>query len=328
MGAVFALFVSMSFFNGGDDASADNTYYAKMSFRVFGNTADPPAPLLCGAGPVSRDCGDVPAGPEFSIEINADVIPVEGYTVYQAVVQYSTNLTLIQQPDRTENIWPAADCNRIGSGEVKGVGHYELTCKAEFLSNHVGPIADLHFKCPKAGGMARVDLIGGTTLDSSFFFRPNIGGNIVWLKSVPKAPKVVADSIIFNCDPDTDGDGCFNYREIMPKAQATSGGGRDGFNYWDFFNTPNPNASPQRDNAINLDDILRVATRFGTTGNPLDDPLSTPPKTGYHPAYDRGDQIGANYWQLAPADGAIDLDDVFAIVDQFGTFCKVKSTGT
>ncbi len=63
-----------------------------------------------------------------------------------------------------------------------------------------------------------------------------------------------------------------------------------------------PDATPQRDKAVVLGDIFRVAQRFGRgDSGPGDfdrnsDPLSTPNKAvspanaraNYHPAYDRG----------------------------------------
>jgi hypothetical protein len=69
-------------------------------------------------------------------------------------------------------------------------------------------------------------------------------------------------------------------------------------------------------------DIFRVANRFGATGDSGIDPLSAPPaEPAYHPAFDRGDQIGDNLWNLGPADGAVALTDVFAIAAQFGHTC-------
>ena len=119
---------------------------------------------------------------------------------------------------------------------------------------------------------------------------------------------------------DIDQDGCSNAAELGTNPGL--GGLREPDDFWDFFDTPNPNADPQRDRGINIADIFRVAARFGMTGDPNVDPLSTPPKTGYHPAYDRGPQNGANSWDRAPADGGIAIGDIFAVAQQFGHDCS------
>lgn len=59
--------------------------------------------------------------------------------------------------------------------------------------------------------------------------------------------------------------------------------------------------------------------------NRYTDPTSAPPvsPSAYHPAFDRGPQIGTYNWQLAPADGEIDLfNDIFGIAYQFGYDCN------
>ncbi|MEX2159979.1 MAG: flexitail domain-containing putative surface protein [Dehalococcoidia bacterium] len=132
-------------------------------------------------------------------------------------------------------------------------------------------------------------------------------------------------------NPDTDGDGCQDGRELQPATLGTVGGGRNPLNYWDFFDTPElPN---NRDKVIDLFvDILGVAMRFGANDaggtaaiNRNTDPTSAPPvsPTAYHPAFDRGSQIGIHNWELAPADGDIDLfNDIFGIAYQFGHDCN------
>ena len=77
-----------------------------------------------------------------------------------------------------------------------------------------------------------------------------------------------------------------------------------------------------RDRSITVADIFAVAGRFGATGDPGGDPLVSPPDApAYHTAYDRGEQTGANSWNRAPADGAITIEDVFAVAAQFGHSC-------
>ena len=61
--------------------------------------------------------------------------------------------------------------------------------------------------------------------------------------------------------------------------------------------------------------------RFGATGDPGGDPLTTPPAApAYHTAFDRGAASG-DPWDLTPANGAIASTDFFAMLIQFGHDC-------
>jgi hypothetical protein len=290
-----------------------------MSISVYADTAK--STLVCGPGAIGRVC-QVEAGTTFSIDVVAGTVPAAGYTAYQGVVEYDSLLTLVQQPGRTENRWPEALPDCPSGTESKPANRYQLRCDDLTVSFHEGAVMNVHFTCPIGGGLAQLDLVGGTGLNVSYYFKPSIMGNFTYLKSVSKGSLLVADSVTINCDTDTDDDGCENVREVLPKVQAHLGGGRDPYYFWDFYDTPNPNAVPQRNRVVDLDDIVRVAMRFGLTGNPLIDPLSTPPKTGYHPAYDRGDLVGPNAWNVMPADGVIDLDDVITASLQFAHNCN------
>ena len=132
---------------------------------------------------------------------------------------------------------------------------------------------------------------------------------------------------------DDDGDGCTNAAEQQPKAQALSGGGRDPQYFWDFYDVwSRPLGDPQgweRDRVVNVPgDIIGVVSRFGPgTAQNKEDALAaalTPPVSaaGYHAAFDRGPVIGANNWNRAPADGAINIpDDILGVAAQFGHNC-------
>jgi polyhydroxybutyrate depolymerase len=138
----------------------------------------------------------------------------------------------------------------------------------------------------------------------------------------PKDPDADTDgdTILNSVDGDDDNDGCLDTAEDqLVKGSQSSGGLRNAHSVWDFFDTPNPNAVPQRDKVVNVDDLFRITARFATTGTP-GDPLSTPPKTGYHAAYDRAFE-GPDAWDLGPADGSIGLDEVFWIAAQFAHSC-------
>lgn len=118
--------------------------------------------------------------------------------------------------------------------------------------------------------------------------------------------------------PDTDRDGCADSRETG--SQVAFGGLRDPNWFWDYFDTPDP--SNARDRTITTGDLLREAARFGRTGDTNIDPLSPPPASGYHTAFDRSPpDPGSNAWNLNPPDGAITVGDVLSVVNQFGHTC-------
>jgi hypothetical protein len=116
---------------------------------------------------------------------------------------------------------------------------------------------------------------------------------------------------------DTDADGCTDFAEHGNNPMT--GGLRDYEDYWDFFDTPD--ATNARDAAVTAGDIVRVAKRFGSSGDSSTDPLAQPPEGGYHPAFDRGSQVGPHSWNRAPADGAITVGDIGTVVSQFGHSC-------
>ncbi len=113
-----------------------------------------------------------------------------------------------------------------------------------------------------------------------------------------------------------------------------SGGLRDPNYFWDFFDVwTHPLGEPtlwERDRVVNVPgDIIGTASRFGPgTAQSKEDALAsalTPPVSdlGYHAGFDRGPVIGANNWNRAPADGAINIpDDIIGIAVQFGTNCE------
>lgn len=118
--------------------------------------------------------------------------------------------------------------------------------------------------------------------------------------------------------PDTDRDGCADSRELG--GEAAFGGRRDPNSFWDFFDTPD--ASNGRDHVVSVGDVFREVTRFGSSGNPAIDPLSPPPPSGYHTAFDRRPPLpGGDPWDLQAPDGSITVGDIFFAVNQFGHSC-------
>ena len=65
-----------------------------------------------------------------------------------------------------------------------------------------------------------------------------------------------------------------------------------------------------------------MAAHFGDTGDSGIAPLSDASGAGYHTRFDRGDQIGQNSWNRAPADGSVTITDIFAVAAQFGLNCS------
>ncbi len=184
-------------------AEADGTG-ASMALRVSADTAK--SQLVCDTGSVHRTCEIIGENP-FSIDVLADTQPTTGFTAYQAVVQFSSLLSLQQQIGTSENVWPA--CNPSFASEDKSVpNRYRIQCGSGTTGNilYTGPLVNLHFTCPAQGGSAQVDLIGGAGTAVSKYVRSGTP-SIVFLKSVDKSGTDVADAVLINCLPDLDGDG-------------------------------------------------------------------------------------------------------------------------
>jgi hypothetical protein len=121
---------------------------------------------------------------------------------------------------------------------------------------------------------------------------------------------------------DSDQDGCLDTAEQQTATGSeTSGGLRNHLNFWDFFDTPDPNTNV-RDKSVAGTDFFRVLGRFGSSGSASIDPLSaTPAAPAYHTTYDRGSSSGPNAWNLTAANGAVAGTDFFSILTQFGHSC-------
>ncbi len=309
---------------------------AKMDLKVF---ADKGKTLLtCGFGVPHRVC-NVQAGDAFSIDVVASRPPDGGYTAYQITLQYAPNLTLQQQTGPGENRVPTCDPRTVTETKVSpsggGPGTYGITCKVgDPPITYSGTLANVQFVCPKAGGRAQVDLVGGQDANASAYIRPSVFGNLIFLKSSPKDGKQVADSVLVDCLPDFDGDGCTNQQELG--TDPMMGGQRNPKYFWDFYDVwTHPSGNPTgwvRDRTVSLSgDIVGVARRFDATrdGGPpgkaqgLAEALAPPTdETGYHADFDRGPRFGPNPWDLGPPDGAISLStDIFGVAVQFDHSC-------
>jgi hypothetical protein len=135
---------------------------------------------------------------------------------------------------------------------------------------------------------------------------------------------------------DSDKDGCPDSVELqgpvqLANAQVT-GGLRDPYNKWDFFD-PFKEASPaggaRKHNAL---DILIVQQHFGDNewikdpanqANPpvLNDGVVNPAIPAYNPAYDRTGIVGSATWNLGPGNGVISSVDMLIAQKSYGHNC-------
>ncbi len=111
---------------------------------------------------------------------------------------------------------------------------------------------------------------------------------------------------------DSDGDGCPDARENLPKVQAADGGGRDSLNPWDYYDVASLGGG--KDGTIDLlFDILGVIQHYQPT------PGGAPP---YDIAFDRGPTVGPNAWNMTEPDGVIDLlNDILGVIQQYSHNC-------
>jgi hypothetical protein len=106
---------------------------------------------------------------------------------------------------------------------------------------------------------------------------------------------------------DSDRDGCSDARELGSAGNQTTGGVRDPYNPWDYFNPEKVN-TPDKQTAA---DILKVVGQFGKNqGNAL-----------YDIGSDRTGLLGGNPWNLSAPDGKETAADILAAVAQFGHNC-------
>ncbi|MGB6895000.1 MAG: flexitail domain-containing putative surface protein [Dehalococcoidia bacterium] len=140
--------------------------------------------------------------------------------------------------------------------------------------------------------------------------------------------------------PDRDGDGCFNWKEL--EDDPALGGQRDPDNPWDFYDVPVPTAfnggtRDDRDKAVSvINDVLAVLEYSGTSdeGPPNSGPdgvLGTPDDRDYDQdnnedgeddglLYDRS--VGA-VWSDAPNGAITIIVDVLLVLAQSGHTCQV-----
>jgi hypothetical protein len=303
-----------------------------MSLGATGSVLcdDSQKPTACVAQLVPSD----PKAGEFSITVNANVIP-GSYGAFSSEV-FLGGLTYNERSCSVEMVWPEKlllCVKAIGAaGQVQFGRWICLFWPCYPVSTYVGALVELNVHCP-AQGQHQVALTAWpSSLRGARYYDKD--GVSVLMKpagqqeldldgdTVPETVDVADTLTIICANPltDTDSDGCSDLQEQAFEPQF--GGLRDPSSYWDFYDTPD--ASNVRDKAVTIGDIFAIIPRFGATGDPGGDPLAgpIPPAPGYHTAFDRGEQVGENSWNRAPADGAITIQDIFAVAAQFGHDCR------
>lgn len=310
-----------------------------------------PDPNANGSLRVDADCEN-PSKPPNVESVQADRTLLVGQTFhvcvvaqfptpsaagYQAKVHWGEDVLDINQRSAGVNdLWhlqgpqSCGPPNSASVSQVKGppddkVGSdaYLRLRSVDFLSEdadcaYTGPVSQFEFVC-QSHGAANIELRSPGASDGSIF-----------LSGASEIRPTLASVVIICVDPnlDSDVDGCTNAQELGPIYGL--GGQRNPLNFWDFFDTPNPNVKPMRNRAVSVGDIIQVVQRFGATGNPNGNPLLRPPKAGYDTAYDRTpppsaaqelDPSKREPWDLGPPNGSITVQDILLVVSQFGTSC-------
>ena len=319
VGVAVAVSVVLASLIGGqlrDSRSAEAGVKPEMSLSAHGqdvmcdgepsvSKGDVPKPLKC----------DVPTGGAFVLSIEANAAPANGYAGFVTEIDYGA-LAYDKKPTAfDEVVAPGCVFNiREQAPSLSLVAHGCATGVASpFPKNHfIGTIVQLQFNCTASQSSEVIALlpegnspalIGGTRF-AEFGTEAVIAPNV--------------DSLGINCGPkqqhpgDTDGDGCSDVRENLPKTQAEQGGGRDWLDPNDFYDVYGPGQSATLDGVIDLpNDILGVIQHFAPQGQPP-----------YDLRFDRGLTVGMNHWQRAASDGVIDLpNDILGVIQQFNHNC-------
>ena len=182
-----------------------------------------------------------------------------------------------------------------------------------------GILANIHFGC-KGTGSGLISIIGGGGAQVSFYERPSIYGNRIFLAADPKGGKQLADAVLINCGGtagapagDADGDGCPNVNEQQAAIGSEfSGGRRDFLNPFDYFN-------PTGDGLNRVDEILAVVNQYFDDAY-LDSPSDTMSNPSYNPGTDRT-WLGPENWALGPPNGLQRVDDILNALKQYFHDC-------
>jgi len=248
---------------------------------------------------------DVPAGNSFSVVVSATKPPGAGYEFAQAYIQFSDLLTYIPASDPSEEVvWPEG----FVIGYESSSDHVNIAALTGLvpprpISTFDGVLFEFMFECSPEPST--------TTLHLLPYQDPTAGSSGAMYREPQIIPGV--GSLTLNCIPDSDGDGCPDYREQQTATGSlTSGGLRDYLDPNDYYDVLGPGQSLTRDGVIDLaNDILGVVLHYSPQGYPP-----------YDVRFDRGPTIGASHWERGPPDGAIDLaNDILGVALQHAHNC-------
>jgi hypothetical protein len=137
----------------------------------------------------------------------------------------------------------------------------------------------------------------------------------------PEGGRVDAHILESGTNPtwDSDQDGCSNWNELnLTAGSETSGGRRDPWNPYDFFDPVHALVGPYQ---VLVPDILAVVQKyFQGSMDPLPGGQGLP-SPDYKSKYDRTALTGGNTWNLGPPDGLQRVPDILAVVKQYFHAC-------
>jgi hypothetical protein len=125
---------------------------------------------------------------------------------------------------------------------------------------------------------------------------------------ISDAQELVLGTDPFN--PDTDGDGCKDGREVGPNASL--GGQRDPLSFWDFYDVDDGSNTGTRDKKIDFRDALFILRHFGDGPN----------GDAFDNLIDRFIPDTLQPWRTAEDNNGISFTDVLANLKSFGNSCN------
>jgi hypothetical protein len=239
-------------------------------------TAPPPKdwPLASGAGESGASCDDL-------VDSDSDTIANDGCVskLYTRIGSAQTQLTGSYDPDT--DLISLTGCISDVAG-AQGPNVYVTSSDVDVLTGHGHvDIWLAQASCAVPGGAPSFDDVN--------------------VQLTEHAPRTVGTGVN-DANYDFDLDGCPDRSEISNT--PTSGGLRDPFNRWDYFN-------PQKDGQNRVADILAVVNKF----------FIDYPAAGYTTQTDRTAVAGSNAWNAGPPNGQHRVDDILAEVKQFFHDC-------
>ncbi len=272
-----------------------------MSLRVEASQT-----FECGSPSPQEVC--IEQGAKFDVIVVADAIPVSGYIIAQAWIDYD-NQGLVHK-NNTVNLWPECFLSLFLTLNQVADNGAAAACITTVippypLSFYVGDLYSFSLTCTNFGSTSTIQLLPDGA-------QPAAGAGALYIDANSQHVVPVLTGITVNCaqDVDTDSDGCSDIREN--RSDETVGGLRDWQNPHDFYDVLGPGAALPLDQVIDLpNDILGVIQHFAPTG-----------AAPYDAQFDRGPSSGPNAWNMTAPDGVIDLpNDILGVILQFQHNC-------